>query len=139
MKDEVRKLAKVRFELDKANDDLKMKDFGFSKANKTVTDKILNQREAYKIQKQKEKINDVKALVNSAVFNSGFQDVVDIQKMAGEGATLKDIKPRLMKVVRKENRNGYPIRSVSDKTVEIIMAGLLNWNTEAADQPFKIS
>jgi hypothetical protein len=139
LNDEKRRLAEVDLELEMARDGLKKKDYGFSKAAKSKTDVTVSKKQAYREKRAESRIEDVKALVNSAVFNSGFQDVVDIQKMAGEGATLKDIKPRLMKVVRKENRNGYPIRNVSDKTVEIIMAGLLNWNTETSDQPFKIS
>ena len=137
--DEKRILAEIDLELEKAKDDLKLRDFGFSKAVKNQTDNILTKKQAYLEKKAEEKIDTVKALVNSAVRNSSLQNVLDLQKLSGEGGKINAVRSELMKIVRKENKNGYPIRNVSHKTVEIIMAGLLNWNTESSDQPFDVS
>jgi len=78
-------------------------------------------------------------LVNSAVLNDNLQAVVDVQNLAANGDDIMQIKSELMKIVRKENKNGYPIKNLSFKTVEIIMAGLLSWNTDKSEQPFFIS
>lgn len=137
--DEKLKLAEITLELEKATDDLKRKDFGFSSATKTKTGNVMNKKQAYRAKKADDKIADVKALVNSAVVNSGLQNVLDLQKLAGEGGKINNVKSGLMKIVRKENKTGYPIKNVSHNTVEIIMAGLLNWDTETSDLPFDIS
>ncbi|MEB2296500.1 MAG: hypothetical protein OZ930_08265 [Ignavibacteria bacterium] len=139
IKDMRRKLVAVQFELMVAKDELKEKDFGFSQATGAIFDKISNSRQAYKEKKAEEKLENVKALINSAVMNGNLQSVVDVQNLAANGGNIKQIKSELMKIVRKENKNGYPIKNLPFKAVEIIMAGLLNWNTEKSEQPFPIS
>ena len=91
------------------------------------------------MKKEEEKLNTVKALINSAARNGSLQQVLDLQKLSGEGAKSKAVKVEMMKIIRKENKNGYPIRNVSEKMMEIIMHGLLNWDTEKSDQPFDVS
>ena len=139
IKDMKRKLAAEKFQLMVATDELKEKDFGFSQATGAISNKISNSRDAYKQKKANEKIESVKALVNSAVLNGNLQGVVDVQNLAANGGDIKQIKSELMKIVRKENKYGYPIKNLSFKTVEIIMAGLLKWNTAVSDLPFDIS
>ena len=97
-----------------AKDELKKKDFGFSSATKTRTDAIMTTKQAYRAKKQEEKIKDVKALVNSAVINGSLQKVLDLQKLSGDSAKINDVKSELMKIVRRENKNGYPIKNVSN-------------------------
>jgi len=137
--DEKRILAELVLELEKAEDNLKLRDFGFSKAVKNQTDDILTKTQAYRERKDEEKLNTVKALMNSAIRNGSMQQVLDLQKLSGDGSKIKAVKAEMMKIIRKENKNGYPIRNLSFKTVEIIMAGLLNWDTENSDQPFDVS
>jgi|GEM_PF-6195949 len=139
IKDTKRKLVAAEFQLMVAKDELKEKDFGFSQATTAISNKISNSQQAYKKKKADEKIESVKALVNSAVLNDNLQAVVDVQNLAANGDDIMQIKSELMKIVRKENKNGYPIKNLSFKTVEIIMAGLLSWNTDKSEQPFFIS
>jgi hypothetical protein len=139
IKDMRRKLRAAEFQLLVAKDELKEKDFGFSQATGAISNKISNSQQAYKKKKADEKIESIKTLVNSAVLNGSLQNVVDVQNLAANGGDIKQIKSELMKIVRKENKNGYPIKNLSFKTVEIIMAGLLSWNTDKSEQPFSIS
>jgi len=139
IKDVKSKLVSTEFQLLVAIDELKQKDFGFSKATGAITEKIVSSKHAYIQKKADEKVEDVKALVNRAVMNGGLQSVLDVQILAADAGDIKRIKSELMKIVRKENENGYPIRSLSVKTVNIIMAGLLNWNAEKSELPFSIS
>lgn len=139
IKDVKSKLAAAQYQLLVAKDELKEKDFGFSQATGAISDKISNSKQAYMKKKADDKIQNVKALVNNAVVNGSLQSVVDVQNLAANGGDFKEIKSELMKIVRKENKNGYPIKNLSFKTVEIIMAGLLSWNSAKAEQPFAIS
>ena len=45
--DEKRILAEIDLDLEKAKDDLKLRDFGFSKAVKIQTDILLSKKQAY--------------------------------------------------------------------------------------------
>jgi len=139
IKDTKRKLAAQQFLLMVAKDELKEKDFGFSQATGAISDKILNSKQSYKKKKAEEKVENIKALLNSAVMNGSLQSVVDLQNLVANGGDIKQIKSGLMKIVRKENKNGYPIKNLSFKTVEIIMSGLLKWNSDKDEQPFPIS
>lgn len=137
--DEKLKLAQLDLDLEVAADELKKKDFGFSTATKNKTENVKSKKQAYKEKKEEEKIRNVKALINRAVLNSGLTDVLELKKISGNGVKLNDVKLDLMKIVRKENKHGYPIKNVSQKTVEIVMAGLLSWDPQTVDLPFDFS
>ena len=77
--------------------------------------------------------------MNSAVLGDGLKDVLELKNLSGTGGNINDVRSKLMKIIRKENKEGYPILNVSHKTVEIIMAGLLSWDPAKADEPFEIS
>ena len=139
IKDEKRKLADLVLDLEIAKDELKAKDYGFSAASQRNIATTKSKREAYQDKKAEQKLKSVKALVNSAVMNGNLKDVADLRTLAGSDAKIKDVKSGLMKIVRKQNKQGYPINNVLNKTVEIIMAGLLTWDPESSDQPFEIS
>lgn len=138
-RDEKLKLAQLDLDLEVAKDELKKKDFGFSIATKIRTDKVKSKKQEYKEKKDDEKNRDVQSLINSAALNSGLTDVLELRHLAGNGANINDVKLNMMKIVRKENKFGYPIKNISHKTVEIIMAGLLSWNPETEEQPFDFS
>ncbi len=139
IKDEKRKLADLVLDLEIAKDDLKEKDYGFSAASQRNIITAKSKRQAYQDKRAEQKLKSVQALVNSAVMNGCLQDVADLRELAGSDAKIKEVKSGLMKIVRKQNKNGYPISNVLNKTVEIIMAGLLNWEPDSSDQPFEIS
>ena len=137
--DEKRKLAELDLDLEIAKDELKAKDYGFTAASQRNTTTAKSKRQAYQDKRAEQKLKSVKALVNSAVINGSIQDVADLRTLAGSDAKIKDVKSGLMKIVRRQNKHGYPISNVLNKTVEIIMAGLLSWDPESSDQPFEIS
>ena len=137
--DEKRKLAELDVDLDIAQDELKKKDYGFSAASQKNIKTAKNRKQLNRDKRAEEKLKSVQALVNSAIVNGSLQDVADLRTLSGSGAKINAVKSGLMKIIRKENKNGYPINNVPNKGVEIIMAGLLSWDPESSDQPFEIS
>jgi len=139
IEDEKRKLADLVLDLEIAKDELKEKDYGFSAASQRNITTAKSRRQAYQDKRAEQKLKSVKALVNSAVMNGGLKNVADLRELAGSDAKIQDVKSGLMKIVRKENKHGYPISNVLNKTVEITMSVLLKWEPKSTDLPFEIS